>query len=263
MLFEQTKRVKYAKCPLKSVICQIRFPSILAITNDLPVAFQETLRETYPDFQQLLEEQNQIVLDKNNEDSTPKPRFIQNKSKNYKFSTADKKYSINLTNTFISLTTSDYTTWEDFKSHFVSPLYSFMQIYKPAYFSRIGLRYIDAFNYEVYGLTDATLNLFFNHAVLGCFSEEKLSEHIRSLQQSFELDLPNGYYARILTTKAHITGEQQPSLIFDSDFISASRCSALNTEVESIMDSLHCEASGFIHWVISDKMEALMEPSDL
>lgn len=260
MIFENAKRVKFNKCPLKSVVCQLRFPNILTITNDMPAAFQEKIRKVFPDFQELVEEQNQIIIGRNEEQS-PNPRFIQRKSKNYRFSTADNVYSINLTNTFISLSTSQYTTWDEFKSNFILPLKSFIEIYKPAYFTRIGLRYIDAFNYTAYNLTDATLREYFNPAVLGCFSDDKLSNNIRSLQHLFELNIAEGQFAKILTAKAQVTGEIEPSLVLDSDFISTIKVDS--DAYENIMDSLHNEASGFIHWAITEKMANKMEPEDL
>ena len=75
------------------------------------------------------------------------------------------------------------------------------------YFTRIGLRYIDAFNYKVYNLTDSTLREYFNHAVLGCFSDDKLSNNIRSLQHLFELNIEN------ILSKLHLSCDADSCII--------------------------------------------------
>jgi hypothetical protein len=43
--FPESERIIYAKNPLESVICQLRFPAILKISSEPPVEFQETLRK--------------------------------------------------------------------------------------------------------------------------------------------------------------------------------------------------------------------------
>ena len=40
MSFDKDKRVKFRRSPLDEVICQLRFPTILKIDQNLPVDFQ-------------------------------------------------------------------------------------------------------------------------------------------------------------------------------------------------------------------------------
>jgi len=46
----ESPRVIYASNPLVDVICQVRFPRILRIDSELPVAFQEAIRDQFPLF---------------------------------------------------------------------------------------------------------------------------------------------------------------------------------------------------------------------
>ncbi len=64
---------------------------------------------------------------------------------NYQFLTAAGDWKVNLTNTFLALATPVYTTWEDFARKLDEVLAQFVAIYHPAYFERIGLRYINGF----------------------------------------------------------------------------------------------------------------------
>lgn len=46
--FPDSQRVFYAKAPLKQVVCQVRFPALFRIENEVPSAFQEKIRTTWP-----------------------------------------------------------------------------------------------------------------------------------------------------------------------------------------------------------------------
>src|SRR5258708_12324597 len=58
MLFPESERVIYDKNPLQQVICQLRFPPILRINTEVPVAFQERVKQDYPFYQ----EKSEITL---------------------------------------------------------------------------------------------------------------------------------------------------------------------------------------------------------
>ena len=49
-MFYHEPRCHYRRNPLGEVICQLRFPEILAISANPPVAFQEAIRDDYPQF---------------------------------------------------------------------------------------------------------------------------------------------------------------------------------------------------------------------
>ena len=48
MLFSDQPRTHYGHPQLREVVCQIRFPSILAISAKEPAAFQEAVRHAFP-----------------------------------------------------------------------------------------------------------------------------------------------------------------------------------------------------------------------
>jgi uncharacterized protein (TIGR04255 family) len=48
MPFPKSQRVIYRRNPLEQVICQLKFPIILRIENELPAEFQERIRDRYP-----------------------------------------------------------------------------------------------------------------------------------------------------------------------------------------------------------------------
>ena len=62
---------------------------------------------------------------------------------NYNFISEDGRWKLNLTQGFIALSTLSYTRWEDFATRLDRPLAQFIQLYQPAFFERIGLRYVN------------------------------------------------------------------------------------------------------------------------
>ena len=50
MLFSSRPRTRYGKPPVHEVICQLRFPTILTISDGDPFAFQEIVRDEFPQY---------------------------------------------------------------------------------------------------------------------------------------------------------------------------------------------------------------------
>ena len=71
---------------------------------------------------------------------------------NYNFISEDGRWKLNLTQGFIALSTLSYTRWEDFATRLDRPLAQFIQLYQPAFFERIGLRYVNAVSRQRLGL---------------------------------------------------------------------------------------------------------------
>ncbi|MDR1070039.1 MAG: TIGR04255 family protein, partial [Gracilibacteraceae bacterium] len=123
MPFLNFQRAIYAKSQLTEVVCQLRFPRILMINEEQPAAFQERIRDDYPLFQVVVEQQQHITVDIGSKEIQPIPRLIQSETtNNYKFSSVDENWRVNLTSTFLALSTSRYDRWENFQEHLKKPL---------------------------------------------------------------------------------------------------------------------------------------------
>jgi uncharacterized protein (TIGR04255 family) len=142
------KRVLYKKNPLANVVCQLRFPPILLLDGSPPREFQDKIRNLFPGYNERIEIQQEIrsTINVKNIEQIANPMSTVISNKNYAFISEDNAWQVNLTRNFISLTTSKYNRWEDFFCKFKEPLDSFLKIYSPAFFTRIGLRYINIFD---------------------------------------------------------------------------------------------------------------------
>ena len=143
------KRAKYKNCPLVEVIFQLRFPTILSINTKQPAEFQEKIRRDYPYYDEGIEEQNELLLNANGKAAQVKT----NQNKNYSFISIDETYKVNLTSTFIAISTRKYTQWEEFSVKVEQVVKAFQEVYEVPFYTRIGLRYIDVIQRSVLNLT--------------------------------------------------------------------------------------------------------------
>jgi uncharacterized protein (TIGR04255 family) len=105
--------VIYKNNPLIEVVCQLRFPCILMINEKQPADFQERIRDEYLLFQVAVEQQQMIKMDIGGKLEQQTPLIMQSEIiNNYKFSSSAETWHINLTSTFLALSTSRYDRWE-------------------------------------------------------------------------------------------------------------------------------------------------------
>ena len=137
-MFSNQPRKIYRRNQLIEVICQLRFPEILKIEAHEPADFQDAIRQAYPQYGKKLEP----LPPKN----VGGKMVEQGTVNNYQFISADGAWKVSLTKGFIALSTTRYTRWEDFAKRLDVVLAAFIETYQPSYFSRVGLRYMNALN---------------------------------------------------------------------------------------------------------------------
>ena len=250
-------RVIFQNNPLIEVILQFRFPTILSINSNEPVDFQEAIRKAFPIYQVGTENSQEIQLVAS--DDTFLPSIVnKQQNKNYAFITANGKFKVNLTSSFVSFSTVDYTRWEEFWGIFENALTSFICIYQPAFFERIGLRYIDAISKVALHLENKTWKELIKESWLGPLAIYNDSNvPVTSTDSEFFVD-DKGTRLKIHTGLGSINNSNETVFIVDTDFIHIG-----NISIESystILTLLHDHSKFFIEHVISDELYAAMEP---
>lgn len=254
------KRVIFENNPLVEVILQFRFPTILSINANEPVDFQETIRQEYPIYQPGVENQQEIQIVAKNNMFLPS---IVNKqqNKNYAFISMDGKYKINLTSSFISISTINYSRWEQFYQHFEGALRAFIEIYKPAFFERIGLRYVDAISKEKLGLQDKKWRDLINENWLGPLAICE-DESVALSNSDSEFILEDGITRlKIHTGLGNLNNSSEKVFVVDTDFIYINNID--KNAYGDIVDQLHNHSKFFIEHVIKDELFQAMDPRDI
>ncbi len=194
-MFEPVERTHYGKSPLLEVICQLRFPTILAISAKEPADFQEAVRGAFPRYEARQEQPAPRVAGIGTASPTLQP---QQPIVNYNFVSADGLWRLNLTNRFIALTCQQYPGWEAFARKLDQPLASFIRIYQPAYFERVGLRYLNAVSRTALGLEDVPWRELIAPPFLGILSAEDVRpETVARCTQDVDMGLDGGCRLRL------------------------------------------------------------------
>lgn len=138
--FPTKTEIRLKKSPLDEVICQVKFPPILKIVKESPIEIQEMVRSRFPVFQA----EQGLIFKMPSIGSTEKPG-VETPPKVHRFLTADGKAHLALAPVFYALATKKYTHWGDFLQELDTISQAVVQIYQPAYATRIGLRFINRF----------------------------------------------------------------------------------------------------------------------
>jgi uncharacterized protein (TIGR04255 family) len=193
-------RVKYRNNQLGEVVCQLTFPQILTIEANVPADFQEAIREEFPIYSVRKE--------------APPPRLSgipgnlqmekQPLRQNHQFVSADGLWRVNLTKEFISLTCSRYSCWEDFAAKLDKPLAAFIRIYRPAFFQRIGLRYLNFFSRKALNLESTPFRELLEPQYLGILAFEDVARHADEYSSIFDNDFQPKFSTRHRAMDEHI-----------------------------------------------------------
>lgn len=236
-MFETHMQGRYRRNFLAEVICQFRFPEILDISANPPAAFQNQIRDIFPEYQRRQELQPQLP---GAVQVAPQLPII-----NHQFSTEDGIWRVNLTGRFISLTCSQYSSWEDFAAKLDQPLAAFIQIYHPAHFERIGLRYLNFISRKTLGLEDLPFSELIAPCYLGPLAEADVSEAAVS-RCSIDVDvaLRGGCRAKIHSgpglTKQGGKSDTEVKFIFDQDLYMSGKTPVPYTA--GALQTLHAQA---------------------
>lgn len=259
-MFSNEQRCRYGAHQLAEVICQLRFPEILAISEKPPVDFQEAIRADFPQFVKRMERHAPALT------GTPGNMVLQNQpaTVNYQFSSADGVWRVNLTSKFISLSCTKYTGWEEFARKLDKPLAAFIQVYKPAYFERIGLRYLNFISRFHLGLADRPFSELIAPCYLGPLAEEDLSEAAATrCSVDAELAIRGGCRAKIHAgpgmVKVNGKQDQEIKFVFDQDLYMAGQLKL--PLVAGALQTLHSQAFSIFRGAITDKLHDAMEPN--
>lgn len=262
MPFPHTPRESYDKNPIEEVICQVRFPAILEISARPPADFQNLVRQDYPMFE-------------GGRPGTGIPgvppeisKFMENLPgtnppvPEYRFSTPGKDKTIAFSQEFLAFTSTTYDRWENFREGFRSAEATFKEIYGPAFYSRIGLRYQDVVDRGELGLETYPWGKLFNPEFAGFLGTDSIGEAVEETRTQVLLRVSEGAgLVRIQHGFAKSASDDHIVYSIDADFFTNDR-----TEIDhggQRLDIFNRCAGYFFRWAISDTLRHALGPTDL
>lgn len=248
-MFSSEPRCIYENNQLGEVICQLRFPEILSIETELPAKFQDAIRDVFPRY------------GVRKEQAGPNSQ-----TNNYQFSTDDGLWRVNLTSKFISLSTNRYRRWEEFAAMLDQPLAAFIQLYKPACFDRVGLRYLNFVSRKKLELEDTPFRELFEPAYLGLLAEEDVLEHATTRSGvDAEMAIRGNCRLKLHAGPGKVTiggkADEEIKFILDLDLYMSAKV-PVNLSAGALQ-TLHSQAYGVFRGAITKKLHDAMEPEEV
>ena len=261
-MFSQQQRCHYRRSPLSEVICQLRFPEILSISANPPAAFQEAIRDDYPEYTLRRDVPPPKVTGAPGHFSLENPPTVVN----YQFASCDGVWRVNLTGNFISLSCTRYPGWEEFAARLDKPLAAFIRLYKPAYFQRVGLRYLNLISRQKLGLEGIPWTELIAPAYTGPLQEEDVAEDsVLNCGCDLLLKLDSSCQAKIHAGPGHVKNnapnapqDPEEKFIFDMDLSMNGQTPC--TLAAAALETLHGHSTRLFEGAVTDRLRRAMEP---
>ncbi len=257
MSFPESERVIYDKNPLIDVVCQLRFPSILRIDAESPTSFQEAIREDYPLYEEVL---GADLVTKMLPDLVRlMGRDVQFPGgKTYQFSTDDQLWRLTLTRDFLALTCNKYERWEDFRKHLDRPIEALIKAYKPAFFTRIGLRYRDIISRDKLGLKGYKWSQILRPHIAGELASD-IAENVVGISSEVVIRLEDTE-GRVHLRHGLVQDAQTQELCYliDADHYFEGRVKT--PDAYRYLDQFNSTAGRLFRWCIQDDLNRAMGP---
>lgn len=263
MLFDQRPRNHYRAASAREVICQLRFPTILTINNVEPADFQEAIRDQFPKYARRQDQPAPKIIGL----GSPSPRLEQQSPiANYNFLSADGQWKLNLTENFIALSTLRYPGWEEFARQLDRPLAEFIRIYKPAFFQRVGLRYVNLFSRQALGLEGTPWTDLIAPAYVGPLNEPDVREdQVLNLACDLQIKLDSSCQAKIHAGPGRVKSNrpdapQDPEIKFILDMDLSMGGNTPCTLAAGALETLHGHADRVFEGAITDTLRTALDP---
>jgi uncharacterized protein (TIGR04255 family) len=134
---QEVTEVPLKDAPLVRVLSQLRFPRLaaLAVGDETANAFASAVASDYPIF----DEQREMAVTITPEGVTQAPGA----ARVWKLRQGDETWQISFGDSFLALDTSAYVSREEFRDRVVDAWQRFIEVVRPPFIERIGVRYIN------------------------------------------------------------------------------------------------------------------------
>jgi uncharacterized protein (TIGR04255 family) len=265
MQFPYFDRIIFDNNPLEEVICQLRFPTILKIDSDKTVLsqFQDEIRDVYPIFAPSTEPAIDLPAEISQLVQLPSAILGNFNKPNFNFTSEDERWTVSLTNNFIALTCREYEKWEDFEEKLRLPFYAFMKLYKPAFFQRIGLRYVNVIHRNRLGI-DASKpwSELLEPQIAGILATPQFGNEVTEQNVTVVVKLEeNNNWVRVHHAMGQHKETKDEVYLIDNDFFNDGKTGVDN--VFTRLTQYHLWAGQLFQWCITPQLKELLVPRSI
>ncbi len=266
MAFPPSSREIYSINPLNQVICQLRYPAILTISTTSPAKFQDAIRTNYPWYEEQKSTVGSPPLDLPKEIAqllSAVPFSPTASLPEHHFLTEAKTRRISLTRDFIAVTENEYRRWEDFRNEIELAEQVLRETYRPAFYNRVGLRYIDVLVRADLELSDAPWSELLSPSFIGILGDENLAYDVQELKGESLLRIPDVDQGQVLLKHGLVTiqGSDEQAYMIDADFYTNRR--SVPDDVFDALDKFNRWGGLLFRWATTEKLRTALGPTKI
>lgn len=254
------ERVIYERNPLIQVACQLRFPPILKISHQDPVEFQDKIRLQYPLFERTQPQVSSEISQMIQQLGLPILNDL-----TYTFKSEDQRWQLLITKDFITLSTSAYERYEYFKQRLAEAIEIFEVIYKPSFYTRVGLQYQDLIMRSKLGLEDKSWSDLIAQHIASELYDPDLSPSIQAIMKNLILKTENGqinFKHGLVNVKEQDKNHDEIAYLLDADFYTEQKIER-NGDVWNVLEQFNQSARKLFRWSITEALHSAMQPQSV
>ncbi len=236
---------------------QVRFPQILRIASDIPADFQDKIRQDYPLFSEKREAP--IGFPPGLEKLLPHEALPKSEVA-YEFSSEDGNWTLSLTSGFLALSCRCYERWETFSERLSPGMAALQEVYKPQFFTRLGLRYQNVIKRSELGLDESSWSELLETHISGELATE-ISPNIAHIAREIRVETDDGTKVQVRHGFFSPRKSDETCYSIDADFFTDSRLN--NDQITPALNRFHIEAGHLFRWCISERLHTAMDPKSI
>lgn len=264
MPFPSSPREVYEVNPLNEVICQFRYPPILKVSAESPSQFQDVVRNGYPLYSrnggfggiasQIPPEFAGQIPPEIAEAFASVPFPGVSNSPTHIFSTEDESKSISLTQEFVAVTERQYERWEDFRAAVKFAEKALTEVYSPANYNRVGLRYVNVLMRSRFGSKDKRWSELLNPTFIGVLGDDSVAAYVQETMIESVLRIPDVESGQVVIRHGLSTVEEENEQVYviDADFHSVERCDT--NGASEILEKFHRWGGNLFRWATKEEL---------
>lgn len=234
---------RLARPPLKAMLGQVRFPTILSIGDASFISpLQEAIRGEFPE----LRAERQVGLE-----VTAQGEVTSETSQTWRFTSEDGVWSVLLAPDSLTLeaSTGQYTDFDEFRSRFSTVWERALPILRPAVRVQQGLRYVN----HIPGERPDDWSRFINPELLGPVANPIFADEVVQSLCDIRLNRPDGQLAfKHGVVPAGPT--QQVGYVLDFDYFTRERSERMTTDVVlDLFSSYHAVIYKLFRWCVTSE----------
>jgi uncharacterized protein (TIGR04255 family) len=180
-------------------------------------------------------------------------------TKTFDFASDDNSWQVALSRGMLALSTTKYAKWEEFRERFSQALDALEEIYHPAFYLRVGLRYRNLIRRSNIGQKDTPWNDLLQPQIAGELVFPEIAKQTSVAKREIAIML--GSMGEKVVAKHGLNKPEDTEelcYVIDADFSRSERTEV--ADARGKLNDFNKLAGRFFRWCIKDRLHESLEP---